>query len=80
MVGSGIFALPAAFERATGSLGALIAWAVAGVYAPGTLLFVIARCEQGKPLFTRIEWLLFGVVVAVAIGALFAPASGDISI
>ena len=50
------------------------------LYAPGTLLFVIARREQGKPLFTRVEWLLVGVVFAVAIGALCALASGDISI
>ena len=50
------------------------------LYAPGTLLFVIARREQGKPLFTRIEWLLFGGVVAVALGALYALASGEISI
>jgi arginine:ornithine antiporter/lysine permease len=50
------------------------------LYAPGTLLFVIARREQGKPLFTGVEWLLFGMVVAVALGALYALASGDISI
>ena len=50
------------------------------LYVPGTLLFVIARREQGKPLFTRLEWLLFGVIAAVAIGALFGLASGDISI
>src|SRR5262245_2599970 len=30
MIGSGIFALPSAFGRATGSLGAMIAWVVAG--------------------------------------------------
>ena len=30
MVGSGIFALPSAFGRATGALGALIAWGIAG--------------------------------------------------
>jgi arginine:ornithine antiporter/lysine permease len=30
MVGSGIFALPAAFGRATGALGAIIAWIIAG--------------------------------------------------
>jgi arginine:ornithine antiporter/lysine permease len=30
MVGSGIFALPASFGRATGALGAMIAWIVAG--------------------------------------------------
>jgi arginine:ornithine antiporter/lysine permease len=50
------------------------------LYAPGTLLFVIARREQGKTLFTRVEWLLVGVVFAVAIGALFALVSGDLSI
>jgi len=30
MVGSGIFALPASFGRATGALGAMIAWVIAG--------------------------------------------------
>ena len=33
MVGSGIFALPASFGRATGGLGALIAWCIAGAGA-----------------------------------------------
>lgn len=50
------------------------------LYAPVTILFVIARREQGKPAFTRVEWLLFGVVIAVAIGGLYGLASGDISI
>lgn len=50
------------------------------LYAPGTLLFVVARREQGKPLFTRIEWLLVGVVFALAVSALYALASGAISI
>src|SRR5262249_6605662 len=31
MIGSGIFALPGAFARATGGLGALVAWSIAGV-------------------------------------------------
>src|SRR5262245_56579 len=31
MVGAGIFAIPSAFAAATGVLGALIAWAIAGV-------------------------------------------------
>jgi len=30
MVGAGIFSLPATFGRATGGLGALIAWGIAG--------------------------------------------------
>ena len=50
------------------------------LYAPGTLLFVVARREQGRPMFTRIEWLLVGVVFALAVGALCALASGNISI
>ena len=27
------------------------------LYAPGTILFVIARREQNRPVFTRVEWL-----------------------
>ncbi|MGH6951506.1 MAG: basic amino acid/polyamine antiporter [Solimonas sp.] len=50
------------------------------LYAPGTILFVMARREQGKPLFTHAEWLLFGVIVAAAIGALYRLATGNIAI
>jgi arginine:ornithine antiporter/lysine permease len=39
------------------------------LYAPGALFFAKARREQGQPLFTRIEWLIFAVVV---VGALIA--------
>ena len=48
MIGSGIFALPAAFGRATGGLGALIAWAIAGV---GMLMlaFVFQNLSRRKP-------------------------------
>ena len=48
MVGSGIFALPSAFGRATGGLGALIAWAIAGV---GMLMlaFVFQTLSRRKP-------------------------------
>jgi len=48
MVGSGIFALPAAFGRATGGLGALIAWCIAGV---GMLMlaFVFQSLSRRKP-------------------------------
>jgi len=50
------------------------------LYAPGTILFVIARREQGKSIFTRIEWLVFGVVVVVAICGVYGLASGGLSI
>ncbi|MBV8886562.1 MAG: amino acid permease, partial [Chroococcidiopsidaceae cyanobacterium CP_BM_RX_35] len=48
MVGAGIFTLPAAFGRATGVLGALIAWVIAGV---GMLMlaFVFQSLAQRKP-------------------------------
>lgn len=48
MVGSGIFALPAAFGRTTGALGAMIAWAIAGT---GMLMlaFVFQTLSQRKP-------------------------------
>lgn len=48
MVGAGIFTLPAAFGRATGVVGGLIAWAIAGV---GMLMlaFVFQNLAQRKP-------------------------------
>jgi arginine:ornithine antiporter / lysine permease len=48
MVGSGIFALPAAFGRATGAFGALIAWAIAG---SGMLMlaFVFQTLSRHRP-------------------------------
>lgn len=48
MVGAGIFTLPATFGRATGVMGALIAWAIAGL---GMLMlaFVFQTLAQRKP-------------------------------
>jgi arginine:ornithine antiporter / lysine permease len=48
MVGAGIFALPSAFGRSTGVLGALIAWAIAGT---GMLMlaFVFQTLAVRKP-------------------------------
>jgi arginine:ornithine antiporter / lysine permease len=48
MVGSGIFALPAAFARATGGLGALVAWAIAG-FGMLMLAFVFQTLSLRKP-------------------------------
>jgi arginine:ornithine antiporter/lysine permease len=48
MIGSGIFALPSAFGRATGALGALIAWCIAG---GGMLMlaFVFLTLSRRRP-------------------------------
>jgi arginine:ornithine antiporter / lysine permease len=50
------------------------------LYAPGTILFIIAKREQGKKLFTPVEWLIFGVVIVAAITGLYSLATGAISI
>ena len=50
------------------------------LYAPGTILFVIARREQNRPVFSRVEWLLFGVIVAVAVAGLYGLVSGAIAV
>lgn len=50
------------------------------LYAPGTILFVIARREQNRPVFTHVEWLLFGVIAAVAAAGLYGLASGAIAV
>ncbi len=48
MVGSGIFALPSSFGRATGALGAMIAWVIAGT---GMLMlaFVFQTLSRRRP-------------------------------
>ena len=48
MVGSGIFALPSSFGRATGGLGALIAWGIAG-FGMLMLAFVFQTLSRRKP-------------------------------
>lgn len=50
------------------------------LYAPGTVLFVLARREQGKTIFTPAEMLLFGVLVVAALAGIYGLASGWISI
>ena len=50
------------------------------LYAPGSLLFVLARREQGKAVFTMPEALLFGAIVVAAVAGIYALASGWISI
>lgn len=48
MIGAGIFSLPATFGRATGGLGAIIAWCIAGG-GMLTLAFVFQTLAQRKP-------------------------------
>jgi len=50
------------------------------IYAPGTILYFLARREQKRRLFTLPEVLLFGGVVVAALAGLYALISGRISI
>ncbi|MDQ7987995.1 MAG: basic amino acid/polyamine antiporter [Candidatus Dactylopiibacterium sp.] len=50
------------------------------LFAPGTALFIFARRERGERVFSRREKCLFGVIVAGALAAVGALASGAIAI
>jgi arginine:ornithine antiporter/lysine permease len=50
------------------------------IYAPGTILFWIARREQGKRVFSPVEWGLFLLAAAGAIAAIYGLATGAIGV
>jgi len=51
------------------------------IFAPGTILYFMARREQGKPVFeaTR-DWVIFGLLVAGALYGVYGIATGAIQI
>lgn len=50
------------------------------IFAPGTLLFVMARREQGRSIFTPAEWALFAAVVLGALVGVHGLATGTLTI
>ena len=50
------------------------------IFAPGTLLFIFARREQGRTIFTSAELALFVVILLGAAYGVYALATGTISI
>jgi len=50
------------------------------IYAPGTLLYLMTRREQNKPVFTTGEWVIFGLFVLGAVYALHGLITGSITI
>ena len=50
------------------------------LYAPGTLLYIWARREQGKKLFTPIGWALFGVAILGCVAGIYGLATGGVVI
>lgn len=49
-------------------------------YLVGTALYVWARKEHRLPVFTRAEWAVFAVVVAVSVLAIVLMATGELSV
>jgi len=51
------------------------------LYAPGSLLYIWARREQGKPVFVRAwDWLIFGLTIAGAAVGIHWLATGYITL
>jgi len=50
------------------------------LFAPGAVLFFIARREKGQPVFTAAEKGIFAVVAAGALFGIYALVSGQIAI
>ena len=49
-------------------------------FAPGTILFVLARREQRAQVFTPVEWIIFLIVAAAAVFGVYGLATGIITI
>ena len=49
-------------------------------FAPGTILFVLARREQHAQVFTPAEWVIFLIVVAAAVFGVYGLATGIFTI
>ena len=50
------------------------------LYGPGTILYIWTRREQGKQLFTPIEWVIFLVAAALCVVGIHGLATGYIAI
>lgn len=50
------------------------------IYGPGTILFVMARREQGKPIFSTSETVMFAIAALGAVAAVYAIAAGIITV
>jgi arginine:ornithine antiporter/lysine permease len=75
---AGIATLYTAFMVYAGGMKFLLLSTI--LYALGTSLYFQIRREQRKPLFNRVEWLVFGVAVLGCIGGVYGLATGSITI
>jgi arginine:ornithine antiporter/lysine permease len=78
MIIAGVATIYTLFMLVAGGLKYVLLSAI--LFAPGTILFVMARREQGKQVFTGIEWILFGLVVAAALFGIYGLTTGLMTI
>jgi arginine:ornithine antiporter / lysine permease len=50
------------------------------LYAPGTLLYILARREQSKTVFQPVDWAIFVIAVIGAVAGIYGLATGVITI
>src|SRR5262249_19835485 len=50
------------------------------LYAPGTILYIWTRREQGKTVFKTSDWVIFGVAILGAIAGIYGLATGTITV
>jgi arginine:ornithine antiporter/lysine permease len=76
---AGLAALYTAFMLYAGGMKFVLLSAV--LYGPGTLLYLWARREQNKQVFTQpIDWILFAVAAVGCIAGIYGLATGYITI
>ena len=75
----GVAVLYTVFMLYAGGLRYILLAAV--LFAPGTILYFIARREQGKPAFVRtVDWVIFGAILAAGLYGLYGLFSGAIAL
>ena len=78
LIWAGIATLYTIFMLVAGGLKFVLLSAI--IFAPGTLLFIVARREQGRTIFTNAELAVFAIVLIGAAYGIFGLATGAISI
>lgn len=78
LVISGVAALYTAFMIYAGGMKFLLLSAV--LYAPGTILYIWARHEQGKKIFTPVEWVIFLIAIIGCVVGIHGLVVGYITI
>jgi arginine:ornithine antiporter/lysine permease len=79
LVLAGIAVLYTIFMLWAGGLRYILLAAI--LFAPGTILYFIARREQGKPVFDKTgDWVIFGLIVAAALYGVYGLVSGAIAL